>query len=234
MTQDSGSRIIVALDYDQEAKAMAFVDQVSPDACRLKVGKEMFTHLGPTFVEKLVDRGFDVFLDLKYHDIPNTVAKACEAAAKLNVWMMNVHVSGGRRMMEAAAEAMARQASSPLLIGVTILTSLTDDELAEVGYQGDAASNVQRMAALAKDSGLDGVVCSPKEITLLRESMGDDFNLVTPGIRPSFAEKGDQRRVMTPADAMAAGSSYLVIGRPITQADDPMQAMSLIQQEMNA
>ena len=201
--------------------------------CRLKIGKEMFTRLGPAFVERVIGRGFDVFLDLKYHDIPNTVAAACEAAADLGVWMMNVHASGGRRMMETAMDRLAQRAQQrPLLIAVTILTSLSQEELAEIGYRGSAEENVLRLAGLARDSGLDGVVCSPREAAPLRERVGGDFLLVTPGVRPASASLDDQTRVMTPADAMRAGSSYLVVGRPITAAADPLAALRAINAEI--
>lgn len=219
------SPIIVALDYPDAESALSLVDRLDPALCRLKVGKEMFTHLGPSFVEGLMKRGFDVFLDLKFHDIPNTVARACAAAAGLGVWMMNVHASGGRRMMEAAREALEPFEQRPLLIAVTILTSLSAEELAEIGFQGSPEDNVRRLAALTQSAGLDGVVCSPREAAALRSERGGDFLLVTPGVRPAGADIGDQRRVMTPADAMAAGSSYLVIGRPITGAPDPLAAL---------
>lgn len=226
------SPIIVALDFADEASALALVERLDPGLCRLKVGKEMFTRLGPAFVERLMKRGFDVFLDLKFHDIPNTVARACAAAAGLGVWMLNVHASGGRRMMEAAREALDGFAQRPLLIGVTILTSLSAEELSEIGFTGSPEENVRRLAALAQQSGLDGVVCSPREAAALRSERGDDFLLVTPGVRPAGADIGDQRRVMTPADAMRAGASYLVIGRPITAADDPLAALMEISSEL--
>lgn len=228
------SPVIVALDFPDEASASALVDRLEPSLCRLKVGKEMFTRLGPAFVEGLMDRGYDVFLDLKFHDIPNTVGRACSAAADLGVWMMNVHASGGRRMMEAAREAVESFHDRPLLIGVTILTSLAAEELAEIGYQGSPEDNVRRLAALARDSGLDGVVCSPREAQPLRQDLGDNFLLVTPGVRPAGSDAGDQRRVMTPQEAMAAGSSYLVIGRPVTAAPDPLAALQAINTSLTA
>ena len=172
-------------------------------------------------VESLMNQGFDVFLDLKYHDIPNTVAKACQAAAELGIWMVNVHASGGRRMMEAACEALALYRVRPRLIAVTILTSLADDELAEIGFVGSAADNAIRLAALAQECGLDGVVCSSREVASMRERCGRDFCLVTPGIRPRGYQADDQRRIMTPGQAIQAGSDYLVIGRPVTAAADP-------------
>jgi orotidine-5'-phosphate decarboxylase len=197
----------------------------------LKIGKEMFTRLGPAFVEDVQQQGFDVFLDLKYHDIPNTVAQACKAACDLGVWMLNVHASGGRRMMEAARDAIAAHRHQPRLIAVTMLTSLDQNDIAEIGYRGTPEENVLRLAALTQASGLDGVVCSPREVVLLREKIGSDFLLVTPGIRPAGSAGDDQRRTMTPAQALQAGASYLVIGRPITAAADPMQALLTIESE---
>jgi orotidine-5'-phosphate decarboxylase len=229
---NSDSPIIVALDFPEKKAALNLVDQLDPSRCRLKVGKEMFTRQGPGFVESLAGKGFDVFLDLKFHDIPNTVAAACSAACDLGVWMMNVHASGGRRMMEAAREAIEKSSQSPLLIAVTILTSLGEEDIKEIGYVGTPEENVMRLAALASSSGMDGVVCSPKEVAALRESIGNDFALVTPGIRPSGSATDDQRRTLTPAEAIAAGSSYLVIGRPITQADAPMSVLLTIESEI--
>lgn len=228
------SRIIVALDFAREADALALVERLDPCRCRLKVGKEMFTRNGPQLVEKLVAKGYDVFLDLKFHDIPNTVAGACRSAAELGIWMVNVHALGGKRMMEAAAEALDKGSNRPLLIGVTILTSMGVEDIAQIGLSGSPADNVKRLAMLAQESGLDGVVCSPREVGLLREAIRDEFRLVTPGIRPAWSEKGDQTRITTPADAMRLGSDYLVIGRPITAADDPLQALSLIEDELKA
>jgi len=222
------SPIIVALDYPQPQPAFELLEKLDPQLCRVKVGKEMFTRMGPAFVEACMSRGFDVFLDLKFHDIPNTVAGACRAGADLGVWMMNVHASGGRRMMQAAREAVDKSSTKTLLIAVTILTSLSEEELAEVGFSGSAADNVSRLAALAQSSGMHGVVCSPREAQQLRSDQGDEFQLVTPGVRPAGSDTADQRRVMTPQDAMNAGSNYLVIGRPITAADDPLQALQQI------
>jgi orotidine-5'-phosphate decarboxylase len=195
---------------------------------RVKVGKEMFTRFGPAMVEACMHRGFEVFLDLKFHDIPNTVAGACRSAADLGVWMMNVHASGGRRMMEAAAEAIKSSSSAAKLIGVTILTSLSQEEIAEIGYTGTPEENVSRLAALAKASGLDGIVCSPREAARIRSELGPDFELITPGVRPAGSDTGDQRRVMTPRDALDAGATCLVIGRPITGAADPQRALEEI------
>ncbi len=226
-------KVVVALDFANAQQALDFVDQVTPDLCKLKVGKELFAVAGPTLVEKLVARGFDVFLDLKYHDIPTTVAKACQAAAKMGVWMLNVHALGGRRMMTQAKEAIAACDHQPLLIAVTILTSHSDEELHEIGLQGTAQENVLRLAKLAETSGLDGVVCSAQEATALREIVTPEFQLVTPGIRPANAEFGDQTRVMTPEKALAAGSSYLVIGRPITQSENPIATLQAINQSIS-
>ena len=226
------SHIIVALDYADEKSAMELVNKLEPGSCRLKVGKEMFTRLGPKFVESLSAKGFDVFLDLKFHDIPNTVAGACAAACDLGVWMVNVHASGGRRMMEAAKEAIDKSSHQPLLIAVTILTSLDADDIHEIGFQGSPAENVQSLASLTQQSGLDGVVCSPKEVGSLRKALADDFILVTPGIRPAGSAADDQRRTMTPAEAIQAGSSYLVMGRPITQADNPMGVLVSTEKEI--
>lgn len=226
------SHIIVALDYADEKSAMQLVNKLEPGSCRLKVGKEMFTRLGPRFVESLSAKGFDVFLDLKFHDIPNTVAGACAAACDLGVWMVNVHASGGRRMMEAAKEAINKSSHQPLLIAVTILTSLDAEDIHEIGYQGSPAENVQSLASLTQQSGLDGVVCSPKEVGSLRKALADDFILVTPGIRPAGSAADDQRRTMTPAEAIQAGSNYLVMGRPITQADNPMDVLHATESEI--
>jgi orotidine-5'-phosphate decarboxylase len=221
-------RVIVALDFPSVASAHALVEQLDPATCRLKVGKELFTRAGPAFVEQLAAAGFDVFLDLKYHDIPNTVAAACEVAADLGVWMVNVHAAGGRRMMQAAADRLAQRAARPLLIAVTILTSLGEQDIAEIGFAGSPEVNVLRLAKLAEQSGLDGVVCSPREVGPLRASRAADFLLVTPGVRPQGAALDDQRRVMTPREAILAGASYLVVGRPITAADRPRDSLAAI------
>lgn len=222
------SPVLVALDFPTAAQAIELARALSPDDCRLKVGKELFTQAGPQLVEQLQDLGFDVFLDLKFHDIPNTVAAAVEVAARMGVWMVNVHTTGGRRMMEAAREALDKHSHRPLLIGVTILTSLTDEELFEVGYMAGAGTMVEHLAALARNCGLDGVVCSAQEATTLRQNLGSEFALVTPGIRLPDSVQDDQRRILTPEAAMAAGSSYLVIGRPITRAADPQAALAHI------
>jgi orotidine-5'-phosphate decarboxylase len=228
----NSTRIIVALDYADAASALALAGRLDPALCRLKVGKELFTVAGPDLVRTLVARGFDVFLDLKFHDIPNTVAAACRAAAGLGVWMMNVHASGGRRMMIAAQEALADLAQRPLLIAVTVLTSMSAEDLNEVGIADAPADQVLRLARLSKQCKLDGVVCSAQEASMLRADLGADFRLVTPGIRPAGSDAGDQRRVMTPAEALRAGSTDLVIGRPITAAPDPLAALKQIQSEI--
>lgn len=219
------SKVIVALDYNEEKKALEFVDRVSSDLCRLKVGNELFTSAGPKFVEKLVNKGFKVFLDLKYHDIPNTVSRACEAAADLGVWLVDVHTSGGPVMMSAAAEALSKYRERPYLIGVTVLTSMDSVQLNSIGVMTEPKEQVIRLAKLAKDSGLDGVVSSAQEVTLIKSNVDAPFICVTPGIRPAGSSVGDQKRIMTPAEAIAAGSDYLVIGRPITQAENPVKAL---------
>ena len=218
-------RVIVALDFADLGPARELVRRVDPSLCRLKVGKEMYTRYGPHFVEELTRAGFDVFLDLKFHDIPSTVAAACAAAADLGVWMVNVHASGGRRMMEAARDRLARSSHHPLLIAVTVLTSLGQPDIEEIGLTGSAEANVLRLAALAKAARLDGVVCSPREAAAIRGEVGPGFLLVTPGVRPASAALDDQQRVMTPADAIAAGADYLVIGRPVTQSPDPVRVL---------
>ena len=222
--------VIVALDFADRQQALALVEQLSPEQCRLKVGKEMFTLFGPEFVKELISRGFDVFLDLKFHDIPNTVAKAVAAAAELGVWMVNVHASGGLKMMQAAKAALAPYGDkAPLLIGVTVLTSMADEELPELGVKANSArEQVQLLAALVQQAGLDGVVCSAQEAPALKAAFGPAFKLVTPGIRPVGADVGDQQRILTPSAAIAAGSDYLVIGRPITQAPEPAVALKEI------
>ena len=223
------SKIIVALDYEKESDALALVDQIDPSLCRLKVGKEMFTTLGINFVKQLHQRNFDVFLDLKYHDIPNTVARAVRSAADLGVWMVDLHASGGLRMMEEAKRILEPYGKdAPLLIAVTVLTSMEDLDLLQIGINASPMEQVLRLAHLTQRAGLDGVVCSPQEVEILRNACGEDFKLVTPGIRPIRADFGDQRRVMTPTAAIRAGSDYLVIGRPITKADNPVEVLRSI------
>ncbi|MCR4332198.1 MAG: orotidine-5'-phosphate decarboxylase [Sulfuricaulis sp.] len=228
-------RVIVALDFPDAHAAQTFAERLSPAHCRLKVGMELFTAAGPKVVENLVSRGFDVFLDLKYHDIPTTVARACTQAASLGVWMLNVHVLGGKKMLLAAREAVDRLARRPLLIGVTLLTSHSGDDVADLGWERDGvAHHVERLAGLAEAAGLDGVVCSPQETARLRRRFGKDFLLVTPGVRPAGAATDDQSRTRTPADAVADGSDYLVIGRPITRAPDPVAVLAAINREIQA
>ena len=223
------SKIIVALDYEKESDALALVDQIDPNLCRLKVGKEMFTTLGMNFVKQLHQRNFDVFLDLKYHDIPNTVARAVRSAADLGVWMVDLHASGGLRMMEEAKRILEPYGKdAPLLIAVTVLTSMEDLDLLQIGINASPMEQVLRLAHLTQRAGLDGVVCSPQEVKILRNACGEDFKLVTPGIRPIGADFGDQRRVMIPTAAIRAGSDYLVIGRPITKADNPVEVLRSI------
>ncbi len=223
-------RIIVALDYPRAEPALALASTLRPELCRLKIGKELFTIAGPQLIDKLTQAGFDVFLDLKFHDIPHTVAAACKAAASLGVWMVNVHASGGRNMLLAAREALA--ASPTKLIAVTLLTSMNRDDLQEIGWQGEPNDVVQRLALLARDCGLDGVVCSALETARLRQLIGRDFDLVTPGIRPVNTPLDDQQRIATPRQAMQQGASYLVIGRPITQATDPLATLIQLNQEI--
>ena len=225
------SKIIVALDYSTERETMELVDRLEPSMCRLKVGKELFTRCGPALVRQLVDKGFDVFLDLKFHDIPNTVAKACSAAADLGVWMLNVHALGGEKMMLAAKQTLSEE-GSPLLIAVTWLTSSGQLELDALGINAQPQEMVTRLAAMTKNSGLDGVVCSAQEAPILRGDFGKDFLLVTPGIRLAGSKKDDQCRVVTPEKAIDDGASYLVIGRPITQAEDPCRVLRTINQDI--
>jgi orotidine-5'-phosphate decarboxylase len=258
-------RIVVALDFPTQAQALALVDRLDPGRCALKVGKELFTRAGPALVETLVGRGYRVFLDLKFHDIPYTVAAACDAAADLGVWMVNLHASGGRRMMEAARERLAAHANPPLLIAVTVLTSMDGADLAEIGCPDEPLERVLRLARLTQAAGLAGIVCSPQEAARVRSELGPGFILVTPGVRPAsaaagdqagarswptgmsdrsgmqerfltsdpgiFAVRDDQKRVMTPREALVAGADYLVVGRPITAADDPMAAFAAIEVE---
>jgi len=222
-------KIIVALDYPDADSALAFTREVSPQLCALKIGKELFTAAGPHLVEQLVQQGFKIFLDLKYHDIPNTVAGACRAAANLGVWMVNVHALGGSKMLAAARAALdGLSGDTPLLIGVTLLTSLSADDVKQIGLRGGLEENVLALAKLSQQAGLDGVVCSPREVRLLRAMCGDDFRLVTPGIRLANHASDDQQRTLSPVEAIAAGVNYLVIGRPITRAADPKEALLAI------
>lgn len=234
MKNNHESQVIVALDFPQGKHAAAFVDRLRPGSCRLKVGKELFTREGPDLVRRFVTQGHDVFLDLKFYDIPNTVARACEAAAALGVWMLNVHASGGSRMMIAAREALETTGGKhPLLIAVTVLTSMGPEDLEELGLTDNPEEQVLRLAALTKEAGLDGVVCSPREAGLLRAELGAGFKLVTPGVRPRGASMDDQTRVLTPADAIREGADYLVMGRPITQAEDPVAALEAVNIELS-
>lgn len=223
----SSPRVIVALDYSDEKYVFNLVDRLSPATCRLKVGKELFTACGPTLVKQLVARGFDVFLDLKFHDIPNTVAQALKAARDLGVWMTNVHASGGVRMLESARAALSGK-DDPLLIAVTVLTSMDECDLKQTGVVTSLQDHILHLAGLSANAGLDGVVCSAREAQLLSSHFGRNFCLVTPGIRPADSKAGDQRRVVTPDEALRMGSHYLVIGRPITHAADPCAALDAI------
>jgi orotidine-5'-phosphate decarboxylase len=226
--------LIVALDFSDAGAALTLAERLDPTQCRVKVGKELFTSAGPQVVKDLVKRGFAVFLDLKFHDIPNTVAGACRAAADLGCWMMNVHAAGGDAMLSAARTALGDAADRPLLIAVTVLTSFDEATLHAVGVSGSLAAQVARLAALSADAGLDGVVCSPLEIEMLRAQRGPGFKLVTPGVRPAASGQDDQVRVATPAAAISAGASYLVVGRPVTQAADPLAALAAINAEIAA
>ena len=225
-------RVIVALDFASADRALAFAARLQPQSCRLKVGKELFTASGPALIEKLMRLGFEIFLDLKFHDIPNTAAGACRAAAQLGVWMLNVHALGGRAMLEAARAAVSGAGRRPRLIAVTLLTSMAAHDMREVGIEGEPAAAALRLARLAQASGLDGVVCSAQEAALLKRECGANFCLVTPGIRPASGVKDDQQRAMTPAAAVDAGADYLVIGRPVTQAPDPAAALANINLEI--
>lgn len=226
MSFENSKKVLIALDYDDQETALAFVKQLSPDTCRLKVGKEMFTYFGPEFVKELIELGFDVFLDLKFHDIPNTVAKAVTAAAKMGVWMVNVHASGGYEMMHKAKLALEEFGDrAPILIAVTVLTSMDEPELKRLGINKSPQEQVIYLAKLAKEAGLDGVVCSAQEANVLKAELGEHFKLVTPGIRPEGSEAGDQKRIMTPKQAIESGSDYLVVGRPITKAANPVKVL---------
>jgi orotidine-5'-phosphate decarboxylase len=228
---NNNPKIIVALDYADASSAIKLVNQLDPALCRLKVGKELFTAAGPQLVEQLARSNFGVFLDLKFHDIPNTVAKACAAASNLGVWMLNVHASGGLEMMQAAQQAVQDTVSKPILIAVTVLTSMNQVGLSQIGIQTELATHVLNLAILTQQAGLNGVVCSALEAQILREKLGSEFCLVTPGIRPANVNQDDQSRVVTPADALKNGSSYLVIGRPITKAENPLKALEAIYKE---
>lgn len=222
--------LIIALDFPCAEPAIAIASELDPESCRVKVGKELFTSEGPQLVRQLADMGFDVFLDLKFHDIPNTVAKAVIAAANLGVWMINVHASGGSNMMIAAREALDAIPSNdrPLLTAVTVLTSTSQVELNDLGYSRSLTGQVDHLADMAQNAGLDGVVCSAQEASVIKNTLGETFLTVTPGIRPEGSDLGDQHRVMTPSEAISAGSDYLVMGRPITGADNPSAVITSI------
>lgn len=226
-------KVIVALDFSNDKAAMNLVEKLDPQHCRLKVGKELFTRCGPAFIKDIVAANFDVFLDLKFHDIPNTVARACESAAELGVWMVNVHSMGGVAMMEAARNALSHK-DAPLLIAVTLLTSSGEKELEALGINQTPVDFVKRLAAMTQQAKLDGVVCSAQEASMLKHQCGDNFLLVTPGIRPKNASSDDQNRIMTPGQAIENGSDYLVIGRPITQADDPVRVLREINTDIGS
>lgn len=230
----SEPRVIVSLDFPTADEASLLVSMLDPVACRLKVGKELFTRCGPSIIEKFTGQGFDVFLDLKFHDIPNTVARACQAAAKLGVWMLNVHACGGRQMLEMAREALDKQSHQPLLIAVTVLTSMDEADMNEVGVPGTVSDQVLRLTSLARQCALDGVVCSAREVGMIRQAVGSEFKLVTPGIRFADSTADDQRRISTPVQAIEAGSDYLVIGRPVTQASDPLKVLESINSEIES
>lgn len=228
------SRIIVALDYPDLSSALNMAEQLDPAQCKVKVGKELFTATGPVVVKELSKRGFKIFLDLKFHDIPNTTARACAVAADMGVWMLNVHASGGRQMLEHCANTLASYGPDrPRLIAVTVLTSFDAAGLKEIGLEKKLDEQVLLLARLAEQSGLDGVVCSAQEARLLRQHVVPQFLLITPGIRPSQVDHNDQKRTMTPVEALSAGVNYLVIGRPITQAADPKRVLDSINKEIN-
>lgn len=228
-------RVLIALDYDHSSEALALADRLDPRGCRLKVGKELFTRCGPQLVKDLQGRGFELFLDLKFHDIPNTVAQAVRAAADLGVWMVNVHASGGSRMLMAARDALSSFGPErPKLIAVTVLTSMSDADLLEVGIRDGAEAQVARLAKLTANCGLDGVVCSAREAAQLKQDLGTAFLTVTPGIRPAGVASNDQQRTMTPGSAVLAGADYLVVGRPVTRASDPLAALAAINGEIAA
>lgn len=228
----SEPRVIVALDLPDADAALRLAERLDPGRCRVKVGLELYTAAGPRVIGGLVERGFDVFLDLKLHDIPNTVAGAARAAAALGCWMLTVHAAGGPAMVAAAAEALAGVERRPSLVAVTVLTSLDEAALAAIGVTLAPGEWARRLAVAALGAGADGLVCSPQEVAALRDAHGRDVTLVTPGVRPAGSAVGDQRRVATPAQALAAGADYLVVGRPITAAADPAAALAVISDEL--
>lgn len=225
-------RIIVALDYPAAPPARRLCEQLDPSRCRVKIGKELFVAAGPALVEHCQRQGFDVFLDLKFHDIPTTVAGACRAASRLGVWMLNVHASGGTRMLELAKETLDRCTTPPLLVAVTVLTSLTDADLVRMNVQAGASAQVRRLARIAESCGLDGVVCSARELVALDGAGGPAFLKVTPGIRGADGTADDHRRIMAPALAIQHGATHLVVGRPVTAARDPEQALESLETEV--
>lgn len=227
------NQIIIALDMSDQRKVLSFVKDLDPEQCRLKIGKELFTLYGPKLVKKLQKRGFEIFLDLKFHDIPNTVYKAVRAACQLNVWMLTIHAAGGSEMLRAARKAVDESEHKPILVAVTVLTSLYDDDLSEQGIQRSTDEQVLRLASLAQECGLDGVVCSAAEAASIRRLLSKNFILVTPGIRSAGDDSQDQKRVVTPSDAISAGSNFLVIGRPITQARKPVEKLQQILNEIS-
>ena len=230
------SRVIISLDFPEANKALDFCKKIDPKSCKIKIGKELFTSAGPEIIEKLRSLDFEIFLDLKYHDIPNTVANACRVATDLGVWMLNVHAAGGTRMMEAAYESIIKFGDSknrPLLVAVTVLTSMSSDDFVELAINNSIADQVLLLSKLAKSAGLDGVVCSGVEVDKLRREFGKDFCLVTPGIRLDDLNNDDQERIMTPCNAIKAGSNYLVIGRPITRASNPVKVINAINESIN-
>lgn len=225
--------LIIALDVDSAERARALAAQLDPALCRLKIGKELFVSEGPELVRELSELGFEIFLDLKFHDIPHTVNKAVQAAARLGVWMLTVHASGGREMLEAARQGADKHEHPPLLVAVTVLTSMAQEDLNEIGIARTPLEQVQRMASLAHESGMDGVVCSAAETSALRTLLRKDFALVTPGIRPAGDASHDQKRVVTPEQALRNGSSYLVIGRPITRSRRPGEKLARIHESIS-
>ena len=227
------SKLIIALDFPSAEQALTFIKQLSPESCKLKVGFELFISAGPDFVKQIVDLGYDVFLDLKFHDIPNTVASACRSASGLGVWMMNVHASGSVQMMASAKQALIDSNSSAKLIAVTVLTSMDQEQLVKTNVTLSPEDQVRRLAQLTHEAGLDGVVCSAQEAVMLREQLGNDFLLVTPGIRPVGSDSADQSRIMTPAQANVAGVSYIVVGRPITLSSEPLKVIEQINIDMS-
>ena len=225
------NKIIIPLDLDY-ANAIKLAKELDPKICRLKIGSQLFTSSGPKIVKEFSNLGFDIFLDLKFHDIPNTVYEAVKSSADLGVWMVNVHASGGREMLDAAKKALDGYKNPPLLIGVTLLTSLSEESLIDIGLTS-LPEQVLRLASLAKEVGLNGVVCAPSDITSIKNKFGKEFLTVTPGIRPSKSNLNDQRRVATPSEAIKSGSDFIVIGRPITESKNPCSALERIHKEIS-